>query len=419
VSQVGRAHLGHERETESDLLLRVRAGDMEAFAELAERNEGPALAIAKGIVDPATAEDVVSDSIERLLVLLKRGEGPTYCVRPYFLQMVRNRAIDYPRRTVEIPVDTAESRPAVTPASDEPDSAVVRSAFESLPERWQAALWMGVVESRSHAEIGRELDVAEAAASQLLHRAREGLRQSYLDAQVGAEEGCTQLSGLVGKYVRERCSRRDAHKVDAHLASCPACREAVAKSRQLNSRIGAVLAVGVLGGVGLELFRHPSTAMAAEMGGLPARAIQSAKAAGKARHWVGAAVGMIITAALVVGLPANGADMLADAIFKQLPTALTPTPLVTPTPTPSPSATPSATPTSTATSTGPTAATPGSRKTTPTPTPTPTATPTPTPTPTPACPEEECGPFPTPTPEAPSETPITEVPQGGPDIATP
>jgi len=412
VSQAGRAHLGHERETESDLLLRVRAGDMEAFGELAERNEGPALAVAKGIVDHATAEDVVADSIERLLVLLKRGEGPTYCVRPYFLQMVRNRAIDYHRRTVEIPVDVAESRPALTAVPDEIDSAVVRSAFEALPERWQAALWMGVVESRSHAEIGRELDVAEGAASQLLHRAREGLRQSYLDAQVGTAPDCTELSGLVGKYVRERCSRRDARKVDAHLAACPDCRDAVAKSRQLNSRIGAVLAVGVLGGVGLELLKQPGTAMAAELGGLPARAIQSVKVGGKARHFALAAAGVVIAAGLVVGLPANGADLLADAIFAEGSAAPTPSLSLTPTPTPSltptPTPTPSATPTDQPTTAKPTTAKPRPTPSkTPSPTPVPPPTPTPTPTPEP-CPEIEC-PI-----DPPPQSPSPEVPIGAP-----
>ena len=409
VSHAGRAHLGHERETESDLLLRVRAGDMDAFTELVERNVGPALAVAKSIVDPATAEDVVADSQERLLRLLKRGEGPTYCVRPYFLKMVRNRAIDYQRRNPEIPTATPMLLPPVPPMPNEPDSDVVRTAFEALPERWQSALWLGDVEGRSNAEIGKELDVAESAASQLLFRAREGLRQSFLDAQVGRDDGCTQLSGLLGKYVRERASRRDELKIDRHLGECPSCRAAVAKTRDLNRRIGSTLAVGVLGGIALEVIRRPGNAMAAELVGGPARAAGSLRQASKAQHFVGAAAGVVITVGLVFGIPASGADTLADAIMSlpPLPTlSATPTPMPTPTPSPTPTPTPS--PSSTPTSTTRPKSTPTPKPTpslppiqtqppsTPSsPSPSPTLSPTPTPTPIPTCDVE----FGCPTPE--------------------
>jgi RNA polymerase sigma factor (sigma-70 family) len=411
VSHAGRAHLGHERETESDLLLRVRAGDMDAFSEIVERNEGPGLAVARGIVDPTTAEDVVADSFERLLVVLRRGEGPTYCLRPYFLQMVRNRAIDYQRRNPEVPTDAPVPLPPAPPMPNELDSDVVRSAFESLPERWQSALWLGDVEGRSNAEIGKELDVAESAASQLLFRAREGLRQSFLDAQIGQEAGCNQLSGLLGKYVRERTSRRDARKVDEHLADCAHCRAAVTKTRDLNKRIGAGLAVGVLGGIGLELIRRPANAMAAELVGGPARAAGALRHASKARHLVGAAAGVVITAGIVLGIPPNGAGTLADAIM-----SLPPLPSLSPTPTPTPTPTPSVTPTPTPTPT-PTARPKATTSPKPTPSPTRTVTPTPTPTPSPT-PTQSLIPTPTPTPSCEVECPIV-VPTDQPQLAVP
>jgi RNA polymerase sigma factor (sigma-70 family) len=393
--------LDDERETESDLLLRVRSGDLDAFAELTERNRGSALVVARSIVDQASAEDVVADSIERLLLVLKRGEGPTYSVRPYFLQMVRNRAIDYRRRAVELPMDPAEAKPVVAAVPEEADATLVRSAFEALPERWQAALWLGVVESRSHAEIGRELDVAEGAASQLLHRAREGLRQSYLDAQLGTGDECTRLSGLLGRYVRGRCSSRDARTVNAHLAGCECCRSALSRTRQLNARIGSALAVGILGGVGLELLRRPAGAMAAELTPQAARASKVMRAAGKARHLVGLVAGLAVTAGLVVGIPANaGGGVQPDAIMAPLPALASFSPASTPSPTPTPSATP--TPAPTATTAKPK---PKSR-----PKPTPSAA-------TPSQCSEGCPVDPEPSPEPPRETPspvATETPSADP-----
>lgn len=403
VSQAGPAPLDDERDTESDLLLRVRSGDLDAFAELAERNRGSALVVARSIVDPASAEDVVADSIERLLLVLRRGDGPTYSVRPYFLQMVRNRAIDYRRRAVELPVDPAEVKPVVAAVPEEADATLVRSAFEALPERWQAALWLGVVESRSHAEIGRELDVAEGAASQLLHRAREGLRQSYLDAQLGTGDECTRLSGLLGRYVRGRCSSRDARTVNAHLAGCECCRSALSRTRQLNTRIGSALAVGILGGVGLELLRRPAGAMAAELTPHPARAAKGMKAAGKARHVLGLVAGLAVTAGLVLGIPANaGGGVQPDAIMRPLPALGSFSPASTPSPTPTPSATATPTPTPSATTAKP--------KPKPKPKPTPSAA-------TPSECVEGCPVDPEPSPEPSRETPspvATETPSPDP-----
>jgi RNA polymerase sigma factor (sigma-70 family) len=347
VGQAGLAPSGEERETESDLLLRVRGGDLDAFSELVERNRGPALVVARSIVDAATAEDVVADSIERLLVVLKRGDGPTYSVRPYFLQMVRNRAIDDKRRAVEIPVDTVHAVPSDGEGLDEADSAVVRSAFEALPERWQTALWLGIVESRTHAEIGRELDVAEGAASQLLHRAREGLRQSYLDAHVGDDDECTRLKGLVGRYVRGRCSARDARKVKAHLDQCETCRAAIIKTRRLNARIGSTLAVGLLGGVGWELLRRPATAMAADMSGQPQRGLKRARTTSPARYFGGLAAGVVLVAGLGLAVAANGGDGQTDATLElaavTAPASSSPTPTATLRPSQSASATPTVT----------------------------------------------------------------------------
>jgi len=411
VSQAGSAPLDEGRETESDLLLRVRSGDMDAFAELVGRNRGSALVVARSIVDPASAEDVVADSIERLLLILRRGDGPTYSVRPYFLQMVRNRAIDYRRRTVELPLDPTETKPVVAEAPEGADDTLVRSAFEALPERWQAALWLGVVESRSHAEIGRELDVAEGAASQLLHRAREGLRQSYLDAQLGTEDECTRLSGLLGRYVRGRCSSRDTRTVNAHLTSCECCRSALSRTRQLNARIGSALAVGILGGVGLELLRRPGAAMAAELTPHSTRAITGLQTAGKAYRVVGLVAGLALTAGLVLGIPANaGGGVQPDALMRPLPALSSFSPAPTPSPTPTRSATPTPSPTPSATTAKPK------------PKPTRTVVPTPTPSvPTPSECVEGCPTEPQPSAETPSPV-ATETPSPDPtptEVPTP
>jgi uncharacterized repeat protein (TIGR01451 family) len=101
------------------LLADVRAGDMQAFELIVRRHRGAAMAVARAMVDPVTAEDVVADSFERLLVAIRRGGGPRDVVRPYLLRAVRNRAVDVFRRR-ETPVELDERGDALT----EPQSVV-------------------------------------------------------------------------------------------------------------------------------------------------------------------------------------------------------------------------------------------------------------------------------------------------------
>ncbi len=325
--------------TESELLTRARDGDMDAFAELAQRHHTPALIVARSIVDHATAENVVEDSFERLLGVLARGDGPTHSLRPYFLQMVRHRAIDSHRRHHDVPLtDSAESADVDSePITD--DS--IRNAFESLPERWRTALWLSAVDGFSHAEIGRELGLSENAVNQLVHRAKEGLRQAYLTESVSSPpRECRPYSELLGKYVRGRCGARAQQRVKAHVETCARCRSTVADLRQLNTRIGGALAVGVLGGVGLALVRQPAQAMAAE--GLMGVAVGAGRGV-LLRAAVGvAAAGSIAVASLaltaVVGSePESSAALTFERTLADPPIS---TPIPSPTPTPTPKPTP-------------------------------------------------------------------------------
>jgi RNA polymerase sigma factor (sigma-70 family) len=299
-------------ETEKTLLSRVRDGDMDAFAELVKRNRRSALVVAGSLVDATTAEDVVADSFERLLVTLGNGGGPTECLRPYLLQMVRHRAIDSWRNRREHPVEPATLSAATDVLADLDDAGpatgtvMVRTAFEALPQRWQTVLWLGEVEGCSYAEIGRELGLQEGAVTQLLHRAREGMRQSYLKLNVSQATGeCAQIRPLLAKYVRLRSGGRDRQRVAQHLETCSECAAATAKLRLLNGRMGVALAATVAAGAAIELLRRPATAFAAELG--PFARLLSSK---RVRRGVGAAAGVALVL-LVLTAPMNVGDTSA------------------------------------------------------------------------------------------------------------
>lgn len=317
--------------TEGELLLRARNGDMDAFAELAQRNRGPALIVARSIVDATTAEDVVADSFERLLALLSRGEGPTHSLRPYFLQMVRHRAIDSHRQRREVPFAGFDEPVTDDDAADASDTSDhVQQAFASLPERWQAALWLSAVDGISHADIGRELGLSENAVNQLVHRSKEGLRQAYLTVVVGsARRECQPVSELLGKYVRGRCGSRAEQRVAAHLETCDVCQSAVAELRRLNSRIGNTLAVGVLGGVGLALARQPARAMASE-------GMWGAATGGILRVSAGVAIAGLVVAASTVLAPLAGVESSTSMLTQRALATSAGSPAAPATPSPTP-----------------------------------------------------------------------------------
>ena len=61
----------------------------------------------------------------------------------------------------------------------------------------------------------------------LSYRAREGLREAYLQAHIRAEAraDCRYTVDRLGPYVRNERAPRDRDKVQAHLDGCATCRQ--------------------------------------------------------------------------------------------------------------------------------------------------------------------------------------------------
>ena len=106
------------------------------------------------------------------------------------------------------------------------DSAVVARAFAELPLRWQSVLWLTEVEALPPREAADVLGLSPNNVSQLAVRARDRLRERYLQGHVaaGASAGCRGTVEHLGAYAAGRLSRRRAAAVAAHLDGCVACR---------------------------------------------------------------------------------------------------------------------------------------------------------------------------------------------------
>ncbi|VXB58553.1 conserved hypothetical protein [Arthrobacter sp. 9V] len=218
-------------EGDDELVSRVRAGDTEAFVTLFERHRGLARYVASRHTDNfADISDIVADAFAAVLESLTAGKGPDVFFRAYLLTTVRrlaykaNRAGSRTQPTEDRSVlDSVEA--ARDPVLADFESTAVARAFNALPERWQAVLWYVDIEGMKPAAASVVLGLNPNGVSALALRARERLRQIYLQQHIDAStaEECGQYSSQLGAYVRKGLSPRANQKVQAHLEQCSKC----------------------------------------------------------------------------------------------------------------------------------------------------------------------------------------------------
>ncbi|MEV5958295.1 sigma-70 family RNA polymerase sigma factor [Streptomyces sp. NPDC051987] len=434
---------------DSQLIERMRAGDDSAYEELYRRHADAVRRYARTCCrDGHTADDLTAEVFARMLQAVRGGSGPEYAVRAYLLTSVRRVAAQWVRsarreqlvddfalfaaqsaRGSEAGDDGSLDLGAEVRAMHDAEQSMAMRAFRSLPERWQAVLWHTEVEDESPSEVAVLFGLDANGTRVLASRAREGLRQAYLQAHVSAalvdDEECARFADQLGGYARRKLRVRAERGLRRHLEECARCRLAAAQIEEVASGIPAVVPVAVIGWFGAAGY---AKALGIVAGGAGVGAAGAAAAAGGAAGGAGGAAagagggaggagggaggaaateglagpvkagiaaGLVATAVAVVALaltndghPAKEAVRPAPSTPVVQPGAPTPgpsrrspepepvalaarptapaAPTPTPTPPPSPSPTPSPRP-----------------KPTPSPTPTPAPSPTPTPTPTP------------------------------------
>src|SRR5450830_570315 len=266
--------------SDAELIAAVRGGDSVAFGQLYERHAGAARAVARQYTNSAAdAEDVVSDSFAKVFTILQGGGGPDVAFRAYLFTVVRRVAIASlgAGKRVQPTDDLAQYEGSIgsQPGVDEPaiagfERGVVAKAYDSLPERWQAVLWYTEVEGLQPAQIGPILGLTANGVAALAYRAREGLRQAYLQNHLTTvkDESCRAVSDKLGAYVRGGLAKREQALVDQRLDECPKCRGLVLELADVNHGMRVVIAPLVLGLVGLAALQQglPFAGAAASIG---------------------------------------------------------------------------------------------------------------------------------------------------------
>ncbi|MEH6379426.1 sigma-70 family RNA polymerase sigma factor, partial [Streptomyces sp. KLMMK] len=257
--------------TDTQLVARMRAGESDAYEELYRRHAPAVRRYARTCCrDNHTADDLTNEVFASTLQAVRGGAGPDSSVRAYLMTTVRRVAATWGKsaKREQLVEDFAEfaSSAARLPATEdgeglgpgadvlamqEAEHSLAVQAFRSLPPRWQTVLWHTTVEEESPSEVAPLLGLTANATAVLAHRAREGLKQAYLQAHVSASltagGDCARFADRLGAYARGGLRMRAERGLRKHLEDCTRCRTAALEVADVNERLRALLPVAVIG----------------------------------------------------------------------------------------------------------------------------------------------------------------------------
>lgn len=266
--RVGSADLGP---SDAQLIEGMRAGNDAAYEELFRRHSGAVRRYAGTCCrDAHTADDLTAEVFARTLQAVRGGKGPQEAVRAYLMTAVRHVAAAWTKsakrehlvddfavfaaqatRSSELSETDTLDLGADVLAMHEADRSMAMQAFRSLPERWQAVLWHTTVEEESPSEVAPLFGLTANATAVTAVRAREGLKQAYLQAHVSqsltAGGDCAQYADRLGAHARGGLRTRAERGLRKHLDECARCRVAAGELDRVNAGIPALLPVAVIG----------------------------------------------------------------------------------------------------------------------------------------------------------------------------
>lgn len=235
--------------SDPEILAMVRGGDPSAFDVLYRRHAAAAQYVARTQTDNVSdADDVVSEAFASIFQALTEGKGPGQFFRSYLLTAVRRIASDRNRKARRTqPVGDESSLDTVGIDADRVleafESSTMVKAFTSLPERWQAVLWHVDIEGLKPAAAAQFIGLSPNGVSSLAIRAREGLRQAYLQNHISLanDDSCYEYSSQLGKYARDGLKRTSRERVEAHLETCSKCTAVLMEINDVQSGMRAVI----------------------------------------------------------------------------------------------------------------------------------------------------------------------------------
>ena len=307
---------GHDI-TDQDLLARVRAGDVDAYATLWSRHVGAARGLALRIAPHDDVDDLISESCARILTAIQGGGGPDSSFRSYLYSTVRRINIDLGRRyrsrvdltDDENTLDNPDGHSSEDHVIERDQQQTAWDAWRSLDDDSRDLLWKLVVDEATPAQLAAAAGVSANAIASRGKRAREKLRQAFLTQTVATspDEVCRRIRQDMGAHVRGVLASAPTLRLEEHVRDCDRCRlawlEAVDLEATIRLRIAPIIAPA-----GTTLAAATYGAVAHETGSTQRTVLSVPNA-------VAAAAAVVLAAGIIVALrdPAPASDITAPA----------------------------------------------------------------------------------------------------------
>ena len=229
----------------------------DAYAAVYQEHNSRLVAYARSLTgNAAVAEDLAAEAHFRVWRRMSAGhtvDNPS----AYLTTTVRNLAAGLGRAQREIARDLDEipedAERAETVAEDPERRAshvdLISRLLKELPERWAKALWYAEVEDLPMEAVGAHIGASASTTAVVLTRARERLRQAFLQSQPGrpADEACEPYWKQMPTIVRGTASARRSRTVLEHSDGCADCRTRMLALTEANTRLPLLLGPALLG----------------------------------------------------------------------------------------------------------------------------------------------------------------------------
>ena len=247
--------------SDAELIAAIRSGDIEASGQLWQRHHLAATRLARQLTAASEADDLVSDGFARVLSAIRGGGGPDGAFRPYLFSTMRRANIDNTRRYwsrvnltgTDHDLDVGSVSSAADIAEEIGEQTAAWRAWASLPASSRTVLWHLIIEEESPSEIAPMLGTTPNGVSSRGARARERLRQAFLQQHVrdATDPACVDVRSRLGEYGRNAASAQVREAIEEHLAGCEECARAARDIAELNLTLRSAIAPVVLGGPGI------------------------------------------------------------------------------------------------------------------------------------------------------------------------
>ena len=177
--------MGQETDDER-LMLRAKAGDADAFAQLYHRHKEPLLAFCYRMLHNwEDAADILQDAF-RYVHAHAATYQPTAKFGTYLTHIARNMCIDVLRKRrrwnlqqLDTDFDPADDAPVqASPLEQEEVEASIQRALDEVPEPYREVLHLRIVQDLPYEEIARVVDCPIGTVKSRLHAGLSLLRQA-------------------------------------------------------------------------------------------------------------------------------------------------------------------------------------------------------------------------------------------------